>query len=144
MLSLVAFGSPASASILLDEDCAQIYVNADRVGGKLNDKQTREFLDAIGCSYFSTAEGGEFGSELIMTILENSPEEFISGFDKLDPLLQEKVFERIRNPIHDGFDLEKIYSNVAQTKTRSATKSRVLSALQVTAKSNRQNVGANP
>ena len=117
-----------------DEECAQIYVSVNDAGGKLNAQEANKFLNAISCSYFSTAEGGEFGSELIIVVLENSPSEFVLSFDKLNTSLQEVIIGEIKEPIHDGFDLRKIYSNVANVKTKSSNKSKILSAINQAAK----------
>ena len=134
LLLLVTCNSYAAGLDPSDEECAQIYVGVDDAGGKLNARKSNEFLNAISCSYFTTAEGGEFGSELIMIVLENSPSEFISSFDKLNSSLQEVIIGEIKEPIHDGFDLRKIYSNVANVKTKSSNKSKILSAVNQAAK----------
>lgn len=130
----MTFGSYASSSELSDEECAQIYVTVNNAGGKLNTQETSKFLNATSCGYFFTAEGGEFGSELIMIVLENSPKEFLSAFDKLSKPLQKQILGEIESPIHDGFDLQNIYNNVANTKTKSPTKSKILAALRIAAK----------
>jgi hypothetical protein len=133
LLLLVSFGSYASESELSDEKCTQIYVSVNNAGGKLNSREARKFLNAISCGYFSTAEGGEFGSELIMIVLENSPNEFISSFDKLSVSLQKIILAEIQDPIHDGFDLQNIYNNVTNVKTKTPTKAKLLSAIKLAA-----------
>ena len=113
--------------------CAQIYVGVSDAGGKLEAREAREFLNAISCDYFSTAEGVQFGMELIVVVLENSPDEFISAFDQLSPALQGQILEAIESPIHDGFDLINIYSRVANSKAASPAKSRILAAVRTAA-----------
>ena len=134
LLLFMAFGSYASSSELSDEKCEQIFVTVNVEGGKLNTQEASKFLNAISCDYFSTAEGGEFGSELIMIVLENSPKQFMSAFDKLNKSLQKQILGEIESPIHDGFNLQNIYNNVANTKTKSSTKSKILTAIKIAAK----------
>jgi hypothetical protein len=140
LLLFVTFGSYASESELSHEECGQIYVGVNNAGGKLNGQETSKFLNSISCGYFSTAEGGEFGGELIMIVLENSPKEFISAFDKLSSSLQEVILGEIKAPIHDGFDLQNIYNYVTNVKTKSPTKTKILSAIKQAAKGQGGNV----
>ena len=124
----------ASASEQNYEDCAEIYVSVENARGRLNAIGVSEFLNALSCDYSSTAEGGEFGSELIMIVLENSTKEFISEFDKLSQELQKQIIEEVKSPIHDGFDLQNIYNNVANSNMESPAKSKLLSAIRTAVK----------
>lgn len=131
VFSIVSY---ASGTVPDDERCAQIYVSVSKEDGKLTATETGVFLNAIGCEYFSTAEGGEFGSELIMIVLENSTNEFIMEFDKLNPLLQNVILAEVRSPIHDGFNLQNIYNNIVNTNTSSPTRQILLAAIKQVAK----------
>lgn len=128
---LLSFSSQLFASGLEqdDEACAKHYARVSQASGKLTAEQVNTFLNAIGCSYFSTAEGGEFGSELIMLVLENSPAEFISAYEKLNASLQEVIIAEIREPVHDGFNLKRIYQNVENVTGNSHTRTKILAAL---------------
>jgi len=133
-LLVISIASYASDATLDDAKCTQIYVDVSKVNGKLSANKTGEFLNAISCEYYSSAEGGEFGAELIVIVLENSTNEFISEFDKLSPSLQTVVLEAVQSPIHDGFNLQNIYNNVAGINTLSQTKQKLLTAIKQAAK----------
>lgn len=135
VLLLASLGSYASGNLSGDEACMEIYVNVNNAGGKLSSKETGKFLNSIACSYFSSAEGGEFGSELIMIVLENSTKEFIMEFDKLNLSLQKVILAQIQSPIHDDFDLQNIYSKIVGTETSSQTNKSLLAAIKQAAKS---------
>lgn len=124
----------ASETGLNDRQCTHIYLSVHNAGGRLTTGEATEFLNAIRCDYFSTAEGGEFGNELIMAVLEHSPEAFIAAFDTLPPSLQDKILGEVEAPVHDGFDLHLIYRHVTRAATTSPAKSRILSSIELAAK----------
>ena len=117
-----------------NESCIQIYIEVNKAGGNLSSIEVGKFLNAIGCKYYSSVEGGEFGAELIISVLENSTHEFIEEFDKLNPVLQEVIMRNVTTPIHDGFDFQIIHDNIKRTKTSSETKGKLLLAIKSAAK----------
>lgn len=135
LLLFVSLGSYAAGNIPDDESCMQMYANVNNASGNLTSKETGKFLNAIACGYFSSAEGGEFGSELIMMVLENSTNEFIVEFDKLDTSLQKVILAQVQSPIHDGFELQSIYNKIISINTPSQTKQKLLAAIKQAAKS---------
>ncbi len=60
--------------------------------------------------------------------LENSTSEFIMEFDQLDSSRQSVIPGAVQHPIHDGFNLQNIYNNIAGVNTSSPTKQELLAA----------------
>lgn len=111
--------------------CADIFVETEKAGAAITKSQIDTFLGSLKCEYFKGAEGGEFGNELLFSILLTQPSELIASFDRQDKSIQERILHELTQPINDGIDLPAIYRRVSGASGDEAAKERILAALRV-------------
>ena len=76
----------------------------------------------------------ESANEKLFRLLEANPEVFVSSMAKTNPETTKRISKELKSPIHDGFDLLKIYSKVYKVKPDNNYRLLVLEALKEAAK----------
>ncbi len=101
-------------------------------GADLNNQNFAQFFADMNPDCSNNAEYIEFNNELIFKTLESNPKKFIvflSRVSKKKKILG-FVLTQLRNPIHDGIELNGIYKQLNETKIEnSKTKKLVLESI---------------
>lgn len=78
----------------------------------LNYKIVEEFLTSFDKSCESNVEFSQWSNEILFKVIENSPEIYFAVYQNLDNDDKEHLLKELRNPIHDGIDLNKISERI--------------------------------
>ena len=131
ILILTSWSGYADNLSMDDSLCSQVFLNTYKAGKTVNEHQINEFLGALGCEYFSSAEGGEFGNELLFSIVLSHPEIFLKSFSNQERLIQNIILVELERPVHDGIDLAKVRTSVSNAHGDKKVKERILNAIKV-------------
>ena len=86
---------------------------------KQDDKLIRKFLMEV--PEVSTVEASECWNEELFKLLEQKNYSVVDVIGTLDSDIQSRILEHLRNPIHDGIDLEKIYHDIKASRPQATS-----------------------
>ncbi|EGV44230.1 hypothetical protein BZARG_3109 [Bizionia argentinensis JUB59] len=91
-------------------------------GTELNDQNFAVFFANMNPECSNNAEYSEFNNELIFKTLESNPKKFVAFLSRVSKKkkILEFVLTQLRNPIHDGIELNAIYESLGKTETEDA------------------------
>ena len=86
---------------------------------KQDDKLIRKFLMEV--PEVSNVEASECWNEELFKLLEQKNYIVVDVIGTLDSDIQSRILEHLRNPIHDGIDLEKIYHDIKASRPQATS-----------------------
>ena len=88
----------------------------------MTDQNFAEFFANMNPDCSNSAEYSEFNNELIFKTLESNPKKFVAFLSRVSKKkkILEFVLTQLRNPIHDGIELNSIYERLDKTETEDA------------------------
>jgi hypothetical protein len=88
-------------------------------GTELNDQNFTVFFANMNPECSNNVEYSEFNNELIFKTLESNPKKFVAFLSRVSKKkkILEFVLTQLRNPIHDGIELNAIYERLGKTET---------------------------
>ncbi len=91
-------------------------------GTELNDQNFTDFFANMNPECSNNVEYSEFSNEMIYKTLESNPKKFVVFLGRVSKKKEilEFVLTQLRNPIHDGIDLNAIYKRLDKTETEDA------------------------
>ncbi|MCP4140696.1 MAG: hypothetical protein GY755_10480 [Chloroflexi bacterium] len=91
-------------------------------GTELNDQNFAVFFANMNPECSNNVEYSEFNNELIFKTLESNPKKFVAFLSRVSKKkkILEFVLTQLRNPIHDGIELNAIYERLGKTETEDA------------------------
>ena len=91
-------------------------------GTELNDQNFAVFFANMNPDCSNNAEYSEFNNELIFKTLESNPKKFVAFLSRVSKKkkILKFVLTQLRNPIHDGIELNTIYERLSKTETEDA------------------------
>ena len=91
-------------------------------GTELNDQNFAVFFANMNPECSNNAEYSEFNNELIFKTLESNPKKFVSFLSRVSKKkkILEFILTQLRNPIHDGIELNAIHERLDKTETEDA------------------------
>ena len=88
-------------------------------GTELNDQNFAKFFANMNPKCLNNAEYIEFNNELIYKTLESNPKKFVALLSRISKKkkILKFVLTQLRNPIHEGIELNTLYSQLEKTET---------------------------
>ena len=86
---------------------------------KQDDKLIRKFLMEV--PEVSNVEASECWNEELFKLLEQKNYIVVDVIGTLDSDIQSRILEHLRNPIHDGIDVEKIYHDIKASRPQATS-----------------------
>lgn len=96
----------------------------------LTSSRIRDFLCTIDESCVNSAEFSEVSNELLFEIFLREPKLSLEILNNRPNQSIDFILKELSEPIHDGIDLERVYSNVSQVKGHKELKGRVMKSIQ--------------
>ena len=115
-------------------DCACNIKNLVTVNQNLEDL-TSEDIGLLLCTFDeackNNSEFSAFSNEVLFEVMGRRPDILIQEMADNDNLEFELILSKLENPIHDGFDLERIINKVSAIQEHEKIKEQILQSLNV-------------
>ena len=113
-------------------DCnLNVLIAVDEGMDSINNDLASEFFKTFDDSCKNKVEYSEWSNELLFQLLEKYPEKFLEVLSFKERYDLNNIFQNLESPIHDGINLERIYSRVKNTNIESTIKKEVLDRIQI-------------
>lgn len=96
----------------------------------LSEDLVLRFLQTFGKECKNNAEFSEFSNDILFKVIQQNAEMFCNTLESNEKQIElNEIIENLKNPINDSIDLELSINNIANTKVKPETKSKLIIAI---------------
>jgi hypothetical protein len=126
---LFFFNSIAQSNRISKCDISIVLETSDGMDNLSEDLVLR-FLQTFGKECKNNAEFSEFSNDILFKVIQQNAEMFCNTLESNEKQIElNEIIENLKNPINDSIDLELSINNIANTKVKPETKSKLIIAI---------------